>query len=378
MAPAVRHTGAINLTREGIGVAVRLGSFAGVLVACLLVAGCAPLPAPSSPVASGSTPTTSASAAVSSRVPPAPTTSSPSPSGTTPALPAATVSARWPIPATALAVEEHWIWYLRGDASGGVIGRLDPESGTRIERPAGPAPVAIASTPEAVFLLEGMPDTGSPNGPRSNAIERLDRETLAVLDSAPVSVAPTALAVVDDEVLVGGIRGSLQAFAASNLGTLWTITLPGHGSSSLAASTGAAWLLDGAVEDGAYLLNRVVTADGAPTGPAKVPGSGTDGLLALGNALWVAAVDLEGTRTMLYPVTPDGALGAPLSLPRISALAAREDAVWWLTAGGQVSRVAAGKSAQPATIGESGLSLALAPDGAAWVSTGTEIVRLEP
>lgn len=81
---------------------------------------------------------------------------------------------------------------------------------------------------------------------------------------------------------------------------------------------------------------------------------------------------------MLYPVTVDGALGEASSLPRVAGLAADGDAVWWITSTGQVSRIDHGKRAQPVSAGEGGTGIAVAPDGSAWVATGTEIVRLTP
>jgi streptogramin lyase len=100
--------------------------------------------------------------------------------------------------------------------------------------------------------------------------------------------------------------------------------------------------------------------------------SGRDG------AAWVAAVDVEGLRTMLYPVAPDGTLGTALSLPRVAGLAADGDVVWWITSAGQVGRLDKGARAEPAASGESGTGLAVALDGSAWVASGTEIVQLTP
>lgn len=337
-----------------------------VALACLLAAGCAPVPVPSAPTPS---------LAPSQPVNPTPVVS------TVPSLGAATEAGRWPVAASALAVDDgSAIWYLRSDGTDSVVGRLDPATGATIERAAGPAPVSLGVGAAGLFLLEGLPDGGGAGAPRTNVIERLDSETLEVVATERLRSTPTSLAVTDSAVLVGGVRDSLEAVDPTSLEPAWSAVAAGAGAVTVVADPvdDVAWALDGVVDDGAYWLQRVTLADGTLADPVRIPGTGTDGFLAHGRSLWVATVDLEGLRSILYPADDQGNVGQAASLPRIAGLAAGGETVWWITAVGEVSRIEGSLRARPTPIGDSGTAIVVASDGSAWAATGTEIVELAP
>jgi hypothetical protein len=255
------------------------------------------------------------------------------------------------------------------------VGRLDATNGTVLEQPVGPAPVAITATADVLVILEGMPDPPVTTA-RVNEVERLDPTTLEVIASHAVPPIPTAIAIAGATVLVGGVR-SMSGYRVLDLSEEWRGPVPGRGSSLVATAGTSTWLLTGDVEAGRYSLHQVAAATGEVLDTVEIGGSGTDGLLAVGEAPWVAAVDQEGTRAVLVEVVNGTAID-PLPVPRVAAIAAFGDVIWWLTAEGLVNRVAHGVRADPVSIGPAGVALALGSSGELWASTGAEIVRLQP
>lgn len=331
-----------------------------LLAAVLMVAACSEPspPMPTGPAATGSPSSTTSASAI-----PEPT-------------PAARIDATHQIGATSIAVANDAVWYLRIEPSGGIVGRLDVTTGQILERPAGPAPVAIAASDGVVVILEGMPDPPS-DSPRTNVVERLDAATLEPVAEAALPALPTSVAIAGSTILVAGIRGTLGAYATDGLAERWTATVPGRGPTAVAADAASAWVLVGDVEGGRYLLRSVDVATGGIGEPVEIEGSGSDGLLAVSGDPWVGAVNADGARSSLVEVI-DRVPSAPLSVPRLSAIAAAPDnVVWWLTSAGAVNRASGGLRSAPVTIGSEGIALARGPgDGSVWASTATDLVHL--
>ena len=333
----------------------------------VLVTACNPVPSPSP-----ATPNlTSGTVAPSSVIP---ATSSPEVSSQGPA---GKIAQTFAITATLVAARGDEVWYIRQGNVGAVVGHIAPGSATPVERPAGPYPTGIAATPDAVFLLESVPDTGKHGDARTNVVERLDPTTLKVVATAPVPGLPTDILVADDLVWVAGVGGDLRSFEAATLRQVWTGTLRGEGSGDLGESPGSIWLLNGSVQDDLFFVHRIDPAEPAHSMAFSVPGSGTTGALAVGERVWVSTPE-DNARALIYPLTYDGTVGPSVSTPRPTKLAAGEGRLWWATQDGEVNRIDEQTLDRtlPISAGSFATDIAIS-DGRVWVA-GEQLVKVMP
>lgn len=244
------------------------------------------------------------------------------------------------VTATAVVADGDEVWYIRGNMSdAGIVGHITSGADIPREVAAGPFPVALAVTSDGLYVLESMPDTGKQSDPRTDVLERLDRTTLQVVASAPVTALPTDVAVAGDLAWVAGTGGAVSSFDASTLAPRWKGTVTGRGVAALAADARSIWMLNGLTEDHVFLVHRWDAASPSSSATYRVPGSGDDGVLALGQRAWVETPDEEAVGSLIYPLAADGSIGHSLSTPRIAGLAAADGMLWWLTTEGEVNRI---------------------------------------
>jgi hypothetical protein len=315
----------------------------------------------------------------------------PSPSGGEPSVrpslaPPASIAQRVPLSDVfALEPTVNGVWYLRGEEGRARVGRADV-NGSLLETDAGVAPVAIAATPNAVFVLEGSPTLAGSEA-RTNVLERLDPATLQVVASTQVEGLGTDLVVADGRAWVATTNGKVSVFDAANLVKEGETQLEGKGPSSLAWSAGFVWVLndriggDGSTE---LLLHRVDSAmtstSVAMTKSVAMTNAGLPGVLMTGTRVWVGAgaPNSAGAEGALYPFGFDLSPEAAVLVRRPVALAEGDDWLWSVTSAGELGALNVQTRASRATtsVGETAVDIVIS-GGHLWVASA-DLVVLDP
>jgi len=246
---------------------------------------------------------------------------------------------------------------------------------------AGPAPVAVVASGNDVFLIEGEPDTGPTNGPRTNVLERLDAATLEVRSSVPLKHLTTAATHSDGVVWTIGTQGDVTAYEDRTLAPVWTTRLDGRGPAAITAGTGAVWAAIGKVGEGSdhgqYLVARIGLQDDHRIQTTIVPGDGVGPLIAAGATAWLAAADYP-VFDRLYSIGSDGKIGAPADIPTPAGMAVDAGRLWWVGVDGSTGAIDEATGARtPQLTLPGGSGAAIAVDGAtAYVAAGDQVFVL--
>lgn len=237
-------------------------------------------------------------------------------------------------------------WFTSQTPAGGSIGFLTA-SGVSRRAPAGPAPVAVAGSDSAVFVAEGVPDTGAAGQARVGLLERIDPDTLRVL--ASTRLANPADAVVHTAGLVWVIDdiGAVTVYDDRSLAKQTSIALGGRPPGSIAASSSAVWAVMGAVSDagdGEYTLARIALSADHTVTMSTLPGVGIDPLATGGAESWLAIAKEPGAyRLFLIDDGGNPAELAPIAAP--AAIAAGDGLLWSVGVDGSVQVVEASSGA---------------------------------
>jgi hypothetical protein len=332
-------------------------------VACAVIGGSclAPLPPPWRTAAASGSPAATSTAARASQ----PLSASVPVAGG----PAASVLRRFLVNVLAVTAEGDQAWYVREDQPHGWVGHISAGANHSVEVAAGPTPVDVAVGPDALFVLEGVPDDDPRKGlPRVGVLERLDRETLRVLAQVPIQGLPKDLQLDGDRVWVGGIRGVADSFDAETLAPIGHVQVSGNGTSMVTTGDGALWLLNGIVSRHVQLVHRIDRVAAAEQSIWGVPGTGLSETFAVGRRAWVATA--EDAEARLFPISLDGVVGVPLRLPRVASLVDEAGTVWWLTTAAELDRLdeATMVAAAPVDLGDVGQAVAASGDRV-WAAT---------
>jgi len=293
---------------------------------------------------------------------------------TQPASPPGIVIAHLPIPGLlGLAPAPAGVWYVRSEATGGWVGRASTTSSLQ-ESKAGPAPVAVVASAEALYVLEGQPMVSSERA-RTNVIERLDQATLKVVASSPVSGLGTDLVMAGGRVWVVTAEGHLYAYRERDLALTGDVQLGGGGDARVAASEGYVCVLDGLVSESetTLLLHRVNVADESVF-TARIDGRTGLALSAGASGVWVGTGSDTAGQGMLYPFAGES-FGPPLAVPTPIALADTAGLVWWVSNDGRIG-VSDGQAMTPVTgmsVGTGAADVAIS-DRLVWVAEDTLVV----
>lgn len=359
----------------------RNGALACALLSgAVALGGCAPAPPPTS---SASAASGSPSGAITAppTLPKSSATVRPSP--TAAALSRPSIRASFALPGVrSMTGATGGAWFVTQEPTGGSIGFLTADGVAR-RAPAGPAPVAIAASGSAVFVVEGVPEGSAAGQARVGRLERIDAATLRVL--ADTRLADPADAVVHTPGLVWivGAGGSVSAYDDQTLAEKQSFPLGGRPPGSLAASPSAIWVVVGAEGDngaGEYILARIsLSADHALTMSA-LPGVGIDPLLTAGTEIWLAVAEHPGDYR-LFLVDDGGKLTelGPISAP--AAIAVGDGLLWSVGVDGSAEVVEASTGARsPSFKPAEGAGSAIAADGrtAFVASSGRVFVMTAP
>jgi len=250
----------------------------------------------------------------------------------------ATIRVRVPVTAEAVAADGDEAWYVREDPPVGRLGHVPATGGRPLEVDAGPTPVDLAVGPEALYVLEGIPDDDPRKGlPRVGVLEKVDRSTLRVLATTKLTGLPVDVLLDGDRVWVGGVQGAIAAFDAGTLAPLASTGVSGRGSSILAAGGGAVWMVNGVVGRHVQFVHRIDPVTATEISTWAMPGDGVFAAIAVGSRVWVAAPDQADS--LLYPISLNGAIALPLRVPRIATLGTESGSLWWLSTGAVVNRL---------------------------------------
>jgi hypothetical protein len=291
-----------------------------------------------------------------------------------PASPAGAVIAHLPLAGLlGLAPAPAGVWYVRSEATDGWIGRATITRSVQ-ESKAGPAPVAVVASADALYLLEGQPTFASKRA-RTNVIERLDQVTLNVVASSPVSGLGTDLIIADDRVWVVTAQGDLHAYREPDLAPAGDVQLGGRGDARVAASEGYVWVLNGLVsESETTLLLHRVSVDNESVFTARIDGRIGLALSAGESGVWVGTGSDTPGQGMLYPFARES-FGPPLTVPTPIALADSAGLLWWASNDGRVG-VSDGQVATPLngmSAGTGAADVAIS-NGLVWVAEDTLVV----
>jgi hypothetical protein len=332
-----------------------LGIFA---VGAAVVAGCLAPIVPPSQRSSSSSPSATPAAIASATADGSP---APTPSDAAIGTSAGTIIARFHLAVTAVAADRADAWYVRDAGPAGRVGHVTIDGARLDEVAAGPVPVAVAVGPDALYVLEGVPDDTPRRGlPRTGVLERLDPTTMRVLASAPIPGLPVDVEIDGDRVWVGGVTGWVGSFDATTLERRTAARLTGQGSSMVGIGAGSVWVVNGVAEQHAYLVHRLDPESGREQSTWTVPGDGVLGNVAVGSRVWVAGWRDEDY--LLTPITPDGQVEPPLKVRPVAALRAAAGSLWVLpTAPAGLVRYDEATLArtQPLGVGDVGQDLAL-------------------
>jgi outer membrane protein assembly factor BamB len=342
-----------------------------------VAAGCSTPPAP----------TTSTVASVGT-----PTAVAPTPAGTTnetgsesPAspslLPAAVIEQRIKLgDVFALAAASTGVWYLRGGEGRARVGRAEV-TGSVAEADAGPLPVSLAASDQALYVLEGMP-TQEIGGARTDVIERLDPHSLKVVASTPIPGLGTDVALAGGLVWVVTADGGLFAFDMTTVQQKRRVQLLGRGSAQLAGTADVIWILNGQIaDDGSsqLLLHHLNTAGGEPS-TLSIGASTASGTLTVGQHVWVGGSGSEvgSGQGALYRFALDSDEEEQFAAPRSIALAEANGWLWWATPSGEVAAQNEGGNAQRAvvTVGATATDM-VASGGRLWVASDDLVILRE-
>jgi hypothetical protein len=241
---------------------------------------------------------------------------------------------------TALTPADDGVWYLRGAEGAFQVGHASVDGTTR-EAPAGPAAVAVAATPEAVFVLEGLP-TLDRGAVRVQRLERLDPETLGVVNDAPITGGPTDLAVDGETVWVITTGGVLNGYDATSLETREERRVEGRGIARLAVTRDAAWILNSRTADGVtdLLLHRLDRNSLTTEQTMTIPDAVSDASLTSGDRVWVGTglPDVSG-QGRLHSFGLDGSAYASVSIAWPAALWQTADWLWSVSTTGRLEAI---------------------------------------
>lgn len=254
--------------------------------------------------------------------------------------------------------------------------------GSRREVPAGPAAVALAATPEALFILEGIP-TFQPNRARTHVLERVDPSALTVINDVRTRGLTTDLAVDGDSIWVVATNGVLTTYDAGSLTVRDERQLEGGGAARVVVSREALWVLNSTVsDDGAtvLLLHRLDRASLGDEQIITIPDAISDADLALGDRVWVGAgrADASG-QGKLYAFGLDGSAYDPVTIARPVALSAGARWLWVASGDGSVEAVSVNLEGRlaPLTVGQGATDLAVVGT-VVWIASDQLVILAEP
>jgi hypothetical protein len=277
----------------------------------------------------------------------------------------------------ALAPAPGGVWYLRAGSYGGRIGRSTLTSSLP-ESAVGPAPVALAETTDALFVLEGQP-AQSGRQPRTNVIERLDPVTLRVEASSPVTGLGTDIGVAAGRAWVVTSDGVLHLYRLPDLKRAGDVALGGGGDARIAIGEGAVWVLDADVSQVAttLVLHRVDPDHPATFTTARLSGTTVFALSAGPAGTWVGTGSASGGLGAAYRLSAAG-FGPPVSIPTPNAFAGGAASVWWASADGHVGSLGDTGEApyEDLTVGTGATDIAIS-EGLIWVAAD-DLVAVRP
>jgi hypothetical protein len=295
------------------------------------------------------------------------------------ASPAAVIEAHLPISSiVAEAPAPDGVWYVTATGDAGSVGRATV-GGSVLEKPAGPAPVAITSANRAAFVLEGRPTLEPVERARVDVVERLDPDTLSVSASAPTGGLATDMVVAGDEVWAIRTDGVLRVFDAASLVLRGDIRVEGRGPAQLASTGGEVWALIGKTDDqggGSLLLHRIDAGGRTVISTTLISARPTIAAMASGDRPWLG-LSRDTDTGFVAAVDAAGKLEAGVELPVRTpvALAVGASHVWWLSADGQLGAIDAstGIPVGKLRVGSGGSALAVS-GGLVWAATDDLVV----
>lgn len=296
------------------------------------------------------------------------------------ALPAIVTEAELPIAGViSLAPTVEGAWFV-ATGEPATVGLLSAAGIVRASA-AGPAPVAVLASGSDVFLVEGEPDTGPANGPRTNVLERLDAATLEVRASVTLKELTTAATYTNGVVWTIGTEGDVTAYEDRTLAPVWTSHLDGRGPAAITAGTDAVWATIGKVGEGSdhgqYLVARIGLQDDHPIQTTILPGDGVGPLIAAGATAWLAAADYP-VFDRLYLIDSHGNARAQADINTPAGMAVDAGRLWWVGVDGSAGAIDEATGARtPQLILPSGSGAAIAVDRTtAYVAAGDRVFVL--